>query len=89
MAFYCYRAEAKVDCDRWFEEMADAGYSITEYTITTFGDPFSVFVEVDTAVSLDQILEVIGKVPDGHVMRRSLRPGRINEVDWAAEYPRD
>ncbi|KXO92992.1 Uncharacterised protein (plasmid) [Tsukamurella tyrosinosolvens] len=81
MPTYCFRAEAGCDIDNLFTALDLAGIAceklaFDEDDVTTGGE-----CNISAAADLETVLDCARQVVDGHVIVRTLRPGRFEDHD--------
>lgn len=87
MGEFTLRAEAKSDIDTLMDQLVSAKYPISAYRIAVDGPLEDPCFQFSTTATLDEVLAVIRKVPDGHIMHRTLREGSLCP-DQVADYAR-
>ena len=82
MNTFSFRAECQADVDSFLQKSQVSGIKLT---VTTNGFP-DVEIEFESEATLEDLIEVIRKVRDGHVVYQTLRQVPLSENSLKRDY---
>ena len=87
MNTFSFRAECQADVDSFLQKSQDSGIklTVTKTVKDTNGFP-DVEIEFESEATLEDSIEVMRKVQDGHVMYQTLRQVPLNENSLKRDY---
>ncbi len=87
MNTFSFRAECQPDVDSFLQKSQESGIklTVTKTVKDTNGFP-DVEIEFESEATLEDLIEVMRKVQDGHVMYQTLRQVPLNENSLKRDY---
>ena len=87
MNTFSFRAECQVDVDSFLQKSQDSGIKITVTKTVTDTDEFpDVEIEFESEATLEDLIKVMRKVQDGHVMYQTLHQIPLSENNLQRNY---